>query len=280
MALSVTGVSTDMIRDGIVGIPALGGVLSQTGMRIVSDEAIFSNIRAAEATVGTALGVLLGVHTVYCQNAPAPEDYPDFTLYKPAIDKPRNWFEQDRWGAIPLPILPVREVLEVKVFPSGWVNASFTIPTERLRVDRKGFQIASAAMMVGGLAGWWWAGQTDMKAAPFSLMMMSDGRAMPGGIEVTYKAGLSKREIDDYPLIATLVKLEALVLTLTFFQAFLGGGAQKESASMDGMANTVELRRSILGPLGGEIKALKASYNELLNIARMRFGGNLNTVWV
>lgn len=276
---SATGVTAADIQAMIAGIPALSGVLATTGVAIISAGVIEQNILAAEAAVGTALGVLLGVHTVHCQQGSAPEDYPQGVIYKPAIQKPRNWFEGDRWGGIALPLLPVRSVSEIRVYPSGWLNANFLVPLERVRVSRKGFQIASAALMVGGLNGWLWSGQAVGAQQPLAMMMLTDGRAMPGGIEVTYEAGLSKREMDDYPLLATLVKLQALMLTLTFFQAFIGGGAQKEAAGMDGMTNSVELKKDLLGPLGGELRALTASYNNLLNIARMQYGATLITAW-
>ena len=277
MREAATGVTVADVRGMLAGIPSLAFIRA-TGMQVIEDSIIQENILAAESMVGTQLDVLLGIHEVRCTQAPAPDDYPDDVIYRPAIDKPRNWFEQDRWGAIGLPLLPVKEVLEIKVYPSGWSSGSFTIPVDRVRFDRKGFQIASSAMSIGGLTGWVWGGQS--LNAPLSMMMSNDGRAMPGGIEVTYRAGLSKREIEQYPLLSTLVRLQALILTLTFYQSFLGGGAQKEQAGVDGMTNTVELaKRDVLGALGGELKAMKSSYNDLLAAARMRFGA-VATVWM
>lgn len=273
---SATGVTVESVRGMLAGIPSLTFLRSgpHAGLFVVQDDIILEQILSAESVVSTAVDVLLGIHEVRCQQAPERGDEPAGVIIKHALTKPRNWFEGDRWGDIGLPLLPVKEVLSVRVYPSGWTQASFDVPLSQIRLSNTHFQIASNALGVGGITGWAWNNQS--RSAPLALMASNDGRAMPGGIEVTYRAGLSRREMDEFPLLRTLVRLQAMILMLTFYQAFLGGGAQKEAAGVDGMTNAVELaRRDVLGPLGGEIKAMTASYNALLSVARMKFGSNL-----
>jgi len=274
----VTGVTVETLRGMLAGIPALVH-LRDTGMLIIEDLLIEDNIRAAEVAVGTELDVMLGVHEIRCQHDLSDEDIPDGVIIKPALTKPRNWFEQDRWGKVTLPVLPVKEILSVTLYPSGWSNVRFPLRLDLVRVTKDGFSVASVPMAIGGVIGGLL--HQGVTGNPLTLLSATDGRAMPGGLEVHYRGGLSQREIDQYPLIRTLVQLQALILLLTFYQSFLGGGAQKEAAGVDGMTNSVELaRRDVLGPLGGEIKALTASYNRLLQTAKMKFGANIATTWM
>lgn len=272
----VTGVTVEDLRGMLAGIPALVHIRN-TGMLVIEDELILSNIKAAEVAVGTELDILLGVHEIRCQHSLNDEGVPEDVIIKPAISKPRSWFEQDRWGVVSLPVGPVKEILSVTIYPSGWSQVRFPLNMNYIRPDKRSFSIASGALAVGGVVGGLLYQGTG---APLAMLSVTDGRAMPGGIEVTYRAGLSEREIAQDPMLATLVKLQALILLLTFYQAFLGGGAQKEQAGVDGMTNTVELaRRDVLGPLGGELKALGASFNKLMNVAKMKYGANIAVAW-
>ncbi len=277
MPTSATGVTVADIRGMLAGIASLT-YLRSTGLLVIEDDIILENILAAEDMLGTQLDLPLAVKEVRCIHEQRDPEEPG-VIVKPAIDKPRNWFEQDRWGAIGLPVLPVREILSVRVYPSGWSSASYEVPLDRIRPDRKGFQIASWGLAIGGITGYAWSGGSV--GAPLGLMLTNDGRSMPGGIEVIYRAGLSAYQIEQTPLLKTLTRLQALILTLTFYQAFLGGGAQKEMGGSDGQTNSVELaQRHYGGPLAGEILNLRKSYNELLSVARVKTGSAIATVWV
>lgn len=277
----VTGVTVESVRGMLAGIPSLTFLRSgpHAGLFVVEDEMIGEMILTAESMIGAELDLLLGLHEVRCvQDHDPAEELPPRVLLKPALDKPRNWFEGDRWGSVDLPALPVRAVKRVTVYPSGWSAGSFEVPLGRVRAHRKGFKVASSALAMGNTAGWLMSqGQVS---APLAMAWASDGRAMPGGIEVIYTAGMTEREIADFPVLKTMARTQALILLLSFYQAFLGGGVQKEAAGVDGMSNAVETaRRDVLGPLGGEIKALKATYEYLLGVARMRLGGAIATAW-
>lgn len=249
-------VSVAEVRETVLsGIPLL---YTQQGLG-VSDALIQGNIAAAQNKVGLDLDVLIGPHEIRCiTDQSDPEDPLDDAIIMPPLDKPKNWFAGDRWGALKLPVLPAKKILVVTIKPYGWNTRPIPIPVDRIRLEN------GLLRFVPGPLGY---------LLPFSgavpIMQLNDGSTLPGALEVIYTAGLTARDLANKPIIKTLIMLEAAILTLTMVQGRIGGGIAEESVGFDGLSNSVRLGRiDILGPLGGLIKAYKANYEELLRSAQ------------
>lgn len=236
----------------------------------LSDIFIEQMIETAENAVGLDLDVLIGVRTVKCSPLQGdPDDEDDDAVYHPALDKPRNWFAGDRAGIIPLPYRPVIDVQQLVVHPAGFGARRIEIPLDRVRTTGKGFSL------VPGPNGYLFPPGTVLA----NFWSLEDGRRIPGGIEVTYRAGLGKRALKQYPVIKTMVLLQAALLCLSAVNIKLGGGVQQEQVRSDGLDNTVALQKGDLGPLGGGMKAMTAT----LNAMRTRAQGALSapsTIWL
>jgi hypothetical protein len=269
-----SGVTAGEIQGMLAGIPNLRFL---NGQEAVTLAIIYQNVLAAEDKVGLDLDILIGVREIRCINDQTePTDEMDDSIIIPAFDKPRNWFAGDRWGALKLPYLPAKSVISVTAHPYGYyVGNLISIPLDRIRLEKGLLQFVPGPL--GTILPTNYALSVSYG---FGYGQFQDGQMLPGGLEVVYTAGLSPRDLKRHPIIKTLIQLEALILTITFYQGWIGGGAQKETAGSDGQTNTVELaRRDHLGVLGGEISAMKSSYNELLRSVRATFNA-VRTVWL
>lgn len=258
-------VSVAEVREAVLsGIPLL---YTQQGLG-VTDALIADNIAAAQNKVGLDLDTLIGPREVRCiADQSDPEDPSDDAIIMPPLDKPRNWFAGDRWGSLKLPVLPAKKILSVTIKPYGWNASPIEIPANRVRLDNGNLRFVPGPM--GYLL-------------PFSYavpaMQLNDGSMLPGALEIVYVAGLTARDLLNKPIIKTLIMLEAAILTLTMVQGRIGGGIAEESVGFDGLTNSVKLGRiDLLGPLGGLLKAYKASYAELLRSAQSEL--SFRMVW-
>lgn|GEM_PF-5339012 len=227
----------------------------------VSSAFIQLAIDAAEEKVSLDLDVLIGVREVRCiHDQTDPDDDDDDAIILPPFQKPRNWFAGDRWGDLPLPKLPAKRVKRVTLFPYGFTTTPIEVPVQgpnsRARLNRKSVQF------VPGMYGMLFP---PTSAGLLPAMQFADGQSIPGAIEVVYDAGLSARDLRQMPLLKMMILHMAGIMTLGLVQIRIGNGLQKEAGSLDGMMNAVELaKRDSAGPLGGEIRRLEKTYQELL----------------
>ena len=235
------------------------------------DAVVEGFIAAAENQVELDLDVLLRVRTIKCTNDQGdPDDEDDDAIYTPALDKPRNWFAGDRAGIIILPYHHVVDVQRVTLRPAGFGVQAFDIPVDRLRLTSKGFSL------VPGVNGYLFP---QGAASLANFWMLQDGRRIPGGLEIEYRAGLGKRGLKQYPAIKTLILLQAAILSLGAANVKLGGGVQQEQVRSDGLDNQVTLQRNPLGPLGGALANLKSSYAAILRSLQSALTSP-TTVWL
>lgn len=270
-----SGVQITDVKGMLLGIP---GLRYLNGQQAIPDSVIYQNVLAAEDKVGLDLDLLIGVREIRCINDQTePTDPLDDSIIMPAFDKPRNWFQGDRWGALKLPYGPAKAVISVTAKPYGYFSPMvIQIPKDRFRLEKGLLQFVP-----GGVLGTVLPYNASLSGTfAYGYNQFADGSMLPGGLEVVYTAGLSPRDLKRHPLILTLVQLQALILTITFYQPWIGGGAQKETAASDGQNNSVELaRRDRAGVLGGELAALLASYNALLRSIRAELGA-VKMVWL
>lgn len=266
-----TGVAVEEIRAFVLnGLPVVVGGLD------VPSALIMQAIDAAENQVELDLDMLIWERDVHCISDQDDSEIPldDTRIILGALDKPRNWFAGDRFGDIRLPKAPAKKLLRVTVLPYGPLSYKFDLPLEdpryaQPRLDKNKLRLVP--------------GRTGM-VLPFGQSLASyfirDGWVIPNGLEVVYRAGLSQRQLhQQFPAIRFLVMTQAAILALGMVQGRMMGGAQREMVGSDNLQNSVETaKRDALGPLGGELKMLRANYNALLN--SVRSDANLSWVWL
>lgn len=257
--------AADVWQVALDGVPTF----NLEGQRL-PDAVIEGFLAAAESKVESDLDLLIGLREVRCTHDQGdPDDELSDVVYHPALDKPRNWFAGDRAGIIRLPFAPVQKILSVTVRPYGFGAVPLSIPLDRVRTTTKGFSL------VPGPKGF----IMPMGAALPAYFTVQDGTRIPGGLEVVYQAGLGKRGLKQYPLVRTLVLLQGAILALQSVNVKLGAGVQQEQVRSDGLDNNVTLQKSPLGPLGGALAGLKATYSELLRSAQAQLTGPVG-VWL
>lgn len=251
-----TGVRVQEVREYVLdGLPVLRG-----GHEIPA-ALIMQSIDAAEDKVEKDLDILIWERDVHCVSDQDDSDLDDSDtrVLLGALDKPRNWFAGDRFGVLRLPRAPAKRLIRVTLLPYGPLARPLELPIDdpryaQPRLDRNKVRFVPGRMGI-------------VLPMPQSIMafFVRDGFVIPNGIEIVYRAGLSRRQLrQQAPMIRLMVIYQAAILTLGLVQGRMMGGAQKESVASDNLQNSVETaKRDQLGPLGGEIKALKATYNEL-----------------
>ncbi|TDE85582.1 hypothetical protein [Deinococcus sp. S9] len=265
MASRVGITAADVWQVALDGVPTY----NLDGQRL-PDAVIDGFIAAAENKVGIDLDVLIGVREVRCvADQGDPDDEEDDVIYHPALDKPRNWFAGDRAGLIKLPYRPLVKVLRVTVKPYGFGAQPLSVPLDRIRATKTSFSL------VPGPQGFIFPLGTPLP----SYFTVADGHRIPGGLEVVYTAGLGKRDLKQYPIIRTLILLQAALLCLQSINVKIGGGVQQEQVRSDGLDNQVALQKGEMGVLSGPLKALTASYNALLRTAQAALSGPVG-VWL
>lgn len=259
--VSGVGLTVYHIKDGILdGLP-----LTQNGIDVPL-WLIRDAIDTAESKVESDCDMFIWERDVHCV---AELDDSELTVdddraIYPPLDKPKNWFAGERWGMIQLPRGPAKKLHRVTVLPYGFLAHPIDIPVDaeserqgisRARLDR------NKVRFVPGRNGLLFGQRISQM-----IYTMRDDTTIPNGMEIVYRAGLSERELRlEGAKFRTLVMLQAGIQALAMLQARLAGGIQKETLGTDGLQNTVEIaKRDQLGPLGGEIKGLKANYNDLL----------------
>lgn len=265
----LTLVTVGDVREAVLdGLPTL----FLADGRGVPDAVIQGALASAQHKVEADLNILIGVHEVRCvRDKPDEDTLADNVIIHEPLDKPKNWFAGDRFGALKLPYRPVKKILKVRFLPYGWNSAPIDMQSERTRLEDNLLRFVPGPF-----------GYMMPITALFPAYQMSDGSANPGAIEVTFTAGLSERDLRlRYPLVAELIKTQAAIMVLSLVQGRVGGGVARESAGGDGLTNAVDLGRvDVLGPLGGILKGLKSNYAELLQSARATLGSTLSVTWL
>jgi hypothetical protein len=259
--LAELGITVDRIREECVdGIPLFAAGKG------VSDDIIQRAIFSAEDRVERDLDILIRVRRVYCiQNQmfdPPDQD----AVILPPLDKPSNWFAGHRRGAIRLPRNNVKQIEKITLKPFGMFSREIDIPIRdnRVRLERNTVRfVPGPYAQEAYLAGW----------------MMQDGINVPGGIEIIFTAGLTKREIEQdwYPVLS-MVTIGAQMEIYTGLQPRIGAGLQEERLVQDALSNDIKYAdKRDGGALGGELKRLELQYNRYRDTLR---AGKLSFVYI
>jgi hypothetical protein len=252
----------------------------------VTDQQINRWLNAAEDQVERDLDMFISPRTVYCvhDQYATPESNTPYYISGP-LDKPRNWFAGNRHGALKLPRGMGKKITSIKFLPTTGLVVPLIInlndenmnnPFRRIIRLKNSFvrfvdnwwRPMSGPMFNGysGLGGWFF---------PFSQY---DNMSIPGGIEIVYEAGLTPYQLEnDFAGIEAMVLIQAQIAMLISLQYRTGRGAQAETLVEDALQNKLEYaKRDGFGPYGGEIKALKDRYKDLLAAFRTEF----NWIWL
>lgn len=193
----------------------------------LTDDYIYSKLRAAEADAARRLRVLLEPTTVFA-GEPSEAEIAALATGAPWIEEsaydyePGLWNTED-WGYLVLRNRLVSSITSIEfVYPSP-VAGSFKMPDTWIRLDKKAghvrFVPAGGTMAVGAFSS-------------MILSMMAGGRNVPQMIRVRYVAGMANAALD-YPDLIDLIKKMAVLRIIN--DAFV---PQSGSISADGLSQS------------------------------------------
>lgn len=224
-SLFIKDIVVDELRNDRL-MAASAGVLSDIE---VSDDYLWSKIRAAESEIGNMLRVPL-VPTRFFPQQPTPEQIDELDgmawEIESAQDYLKDMFAGDKWGYVVTRQRPIISIEGMRfVYPTE-ANGYYDIPKSWISVDAKYGHIrlvpTSSAVMTG-LMG-------------VTMMGMVAGRSIPSMVRLTYTAGLTDVETN-LPELLDAIKKKAVLKIVA--DAFLPSSG---SISGDGLSESVSVK--------------------------------------
>jgi hypothetical protein len=193
---------------------------------VLSDDFIWSKVRAAEADAAQKLRVFLEPTKVLPFGHDPSEEPTDMPwAEEPAYDYDPDFFVNNRWGYIITRQSPIIEVEKMEFAYPAPTQSILRVPNDWLRLDKKYGHIRLVPSSQAFMA----------PLGAYIMQALGGGRTIPHMISVTYIAGL-KDVFEDYPNLIELIKMMAgLKIILGAFVPASG------SISADGLSRSMSV---------------------------------------
>lgn len=204
---------------------AAAGILQDI---IVSDDYIWSKVRAAESEISNMLRVPL-VPTRFFPHDPTPDELAELDgmawEIESAQDYLKDMFAGDRWGYVVTRQRPIISIERLRLVYPTEANGYYDIPLTWINVDAKYGHVRivpTSNAVLTGLMG-------------VTIMGMVVGRTIPSMVRLTYTAGLTDVE-RHYPELLDAIKKLAVLKVVG--DAYL---PQSGSISADGLSESMSV---------------------------------------
>lgn len=194
----------------------------------VSDDYIWSKVRAAESEIGHRLRVPL-VPTRFFPSAPTDEQLAELQGMAWSQETPYDYtpdmFERDKWGTVVTRQRPIISVRSMRFVYPSMLSSYFDIPPDWIKLDARMGHIRIVPQTNAYL----------VSSAGFAMTSIAGYRSLPNMIQVVYDAGLVD-VANTYPELIDAIKKQAVCKIIT--EAFL---PQSGSISADGLSQSMSV---------------------------------------
>ncbi|EAW2493071.1 hypothetical protein AXL65_02270 [Salmonella enterica subsp. enterica] len=192
----------------------------------VSDDYLWSKLKAAESEIAHKLRILLTPHQIF-PHEPTPDELTALNGMPYMVETPYDYqpqmFDRDKWGYFITRQRPIIEVQRLRFSMPSAGNQYFDIPHDWLRLDEKYGHVRILPTTNASL----------VTASVLGFTALTWQSIIPNMLRLTYTAGL-KNAAEDYPELLDAIKKMAVVKIIT--DLFL---PQSGSISADGLSESM-----------------------------------------
>jgi len=222
-ALFIKDIAVDFLRSDSLLVAAAGAMPSLQ----ISDDYLWAKLRAAESEMAHELRVPL-VPTAFFPDTPSDQQIAALGTMPWGIDpgydyEPQAFGGGDKWGILKTRQKPVKSVSRVLFAYPGGSQATYELPLDWLRIDKKYGVVQFVPSSTAFIA----------PLNSFIMQAIASGRTIPLAIQLTYIAGLEDVQSKYPELLDAIYKKAALKI---IEDAYL---PQSGSISADGLSQSL-----------------------------------------